>query len=122
MQLQADITGSPGLRAQQQDTTALGAAMAAGQADGIDVYNLKVENRPHTPHVHHDTFLPTTTDDERNARYTKWRMAVERSLGWAVSKKSEAMTDEKYRLLASIPASLFVLSTFVLLTLSQTRR
>ena len=29
---------------------------------------------------------------ERNLRYTKWKMAVERSLGWVTAKKSVAMT------------------------------
>lgn len=33
---------------------------------------------------------------ERDARYTKWKMAVQRSLGWVLSKKSESMTS-KYR-------------------------
>lgn len=29
---------------------------------------------------------------ERDARYKKWKMAVERSLGWEVVQKSEQMT------------------------------
>lgn len=29
---------------------------------------------------------------ERDARFKKWKMAVERSLGWAVTRKSELMT------------------------------
>jgi hypothetical protein len=29
---------------------------------------------------------------ERDARYSKWKMAVKRSLGWATTKKSLAMT------------------------------
>lgn len=29
---------------------------------------------------------------ERNLRYKKWKMAVQRSLGWAVTKKSVVMT------------------------------
>lgn len=65
--------------------------------------------------VHYDTFLPTTTDEERDLRYTKWKKAVQRSLGWAITKKSAAMTDERYRLLASIPASIFLVSTFIML-------
>lgn len=65
------------------------------------------------------TFLPTTTDAERNVRYTKWKMAVQRSLGWSVSKKSEAMTDERYRLLASVPASVFLICSFLFLAHSK---
>ncbi|KXJ77716.1 hypothetical protein RP20_CCG006784 [Aedes albopictus] len=76
----------------------------------------------YTLHITHETFLPTTTEEERNARYTKWKMAVQRSLGWAVTKKSDAMTDERYSLLASIPAGLFLLSSFVMLVFSQAKR
>lgn len=107
------------MRAQTDDTTALGVAMAAGLAEGIEACDLLPENREV---MQHDTFLPTTTDEERNQRYAKWKMAVERSLGWAVTKKSVIMTDERYRLLASIPCGVFLLSTFILLTLSQQRR
>jgi glycerol kinase len=56
---------------------------------------------------------------ERDARYTKWKMAVQRSLGWAVPKKTLTMTDERYRLLASIPGSLYIIGSFGLLALSE---
>lgn len=29
---------------------------------------------------------------ERDHRYTKWKMAVQRSLGWAIAKKTSVMT------------------------------
>ncbi|KAK9702408.1 FGGY family of carbohydrate kinase [Popillia japonica] len=116
MQLQADISGIPVFRAHSQDMTALGAAMAAGSAKGITVWDLNAHDKEV---VASDTFLPTTTDDERNARYTKWKMAVQRSLGWATTKKSPDMTDERYRLLSSIPASLYLISSFGLLVLSK---
>lgn len=32
---------------------------------------------------------------DRDARYTKWKMAVQRSLGWATTKKSITMTGQK---------------------------
>lgn len=116
MQLQADISGIPVFRAQSQDITALGVAMAAGQAKGINVWDINAENHETVPI---DTFLPTTTDEERDARYTKWKMAVQRSLGWATTKKSVAMTDERYRLLSSIPASLYIIISFGMLALSE---
>ncbi|XP_022915751.1 glycerol kinase 3-like [Onthophagus taurus] len=116
MQLQADIIGIPVFRAQSQDITALGVAMAAGYASGIEVWDLEEQDRETVPK---DTFLPTTTEDERDARYKKWKMAVQRSLGWATSKKSPDMTDERYRLLSSIPASLYLISSFGLLLLSK---
>ncbi|XP_055549167.1 glycerol kinase-like [Wyeomyia smithii] len=121
MQLQADLGGIPVLKTEVSDPAAIGTAMAAAQAEGIDLYNMEPGNRDQQFHITHETFLPTTTEEERNARYTKWKMAVQRSLGWAVTKKSEAMTDERYALLASIPASLFLVSSFLMLVFSQSR-
>ncbi|KAF5281407.1 hypothetical protein FQA39_LY17803 [Lamprigera yunnana] len=116
MQLQADISGIPVIRAQSQDVTALGAAIIAGLAKGIHAWDINADVKEAVPS---DTFLPTTTDDERDLRYTKWKMAVQRSLGWATTKKSIAMTDERYQLLASIPSGLFLMGSFALLLLSE---
>ncbi|XP_050312358.1 glycerol kinase [Anthonomus grandis grandis] len=116
MQLQADISGVPVIRAQSQDVTALGAAMAAGMARGVDVWDIYAEERELVPS---DTFLPTSTEDERDTRYTKWKMAVQRSLGWVSPKKSAVMTEERYQLLSSIPGSLYAILSFGLLVLSQ---
>ncbi|XP_032685803.1 glycerol kinase isoform X1 [Odontomachus brunneus] len=115
MQLQADLCGAPVFRSTMPDITALGVAMAAGHAEGIDVWELEGEDVETVPT---DTFLPTTTPEERDARYKKWKMAVERSLGWAAVKMSDQMTDERYCMLASIPASWFLMSSFILLRLS----
>lgn len=101
------------VRSKIHSTTAMGVAMTAGMAEGINVIN-HVSDHPQC-----ETYLPTTTDVERNARYNKWKMAVERSLGWAVSKKSEAMTDERYRLLSSIPVGLYVFGSFLMLFASK---
>ncbi|OAD59069.1 Putative glycerol kinase 3, partial [Eufriesea mexicana] len=89
MQLQADLSGMPVFRSTMPDITALGVAMAAGHAEGIDAWELEGEAVETVPT---DTFLPTTTPEERDARYKKWKMAVERSLGWAAIKKSDQMT------------------------------
>lgn len=45
------------------DITALGAAMAAGHAEGIDVWDLEGEEVETVPS---DTFLPTTTPEGTN--------------------------------------------------------
>ncbi|XP_015599530.1 glycerol kinase isoform X2 [Cephus cinctus] len=115
MQLQADLCGTPVFRSTMPDITALGAAMAAGNAEGIGVWEIEGEEVETVPS---DTFLPTTTPEERDARYKKWKMAVQRSLGWAAVKMSDQMTDERYRILASIPASWFLMTSFILLRLS----
>lgn len=62
MQLQADISGIPVIRAQSQDITALGVAIAAGRAKGIEVWDLNAEDREE---IVSDTFLPTTAEDGR---------------------------------------------------------
>ncbi|KAL3272652.1 hypothetical protein HHI36_014117 [Cryptolaemus montrouzieri] len=115
MQLQADISGVPVFRSQNEDMAPLGAAIVAAQAEGIEAWDLYQEGREVVPN---DTFLPTSTGDERDARYTKWKMAVQRSLGWAVSKR-KTMTEARYRLLGSIPGGLFLITSFALLLLSE---
>ncbi|XP_053620582.1 glycerol kinase 3-like isoform X2 [Plodia interpunctella] len=90
MQLQADLIGIPVLKADSTwDMSALGVAVVAGMA--AKVWNMdswrSVQGRTHT-------YLPTTTHDDRDARYTKWKMAVQRSLGWATTKKSITMTGQ----------------------------
>ncbi|CAH0545816.1 unnamed protein product [Brassicogethes aeneus] len=115
MQLQADISGIPVIRAQSQDISALGTAIAAGSAKGVEVWDVNSEEREIVPS---DTFLPTSTEDERDSRYTKWKMAVQRSLGWALPKKSAVMTEERYKMLASVPAGVYLITTFSVLALS----
>ncbi|KAJ0170555.1 hypothetical protein K1T71_013926 [Dendrolimus kikuchii] len=114
MQLQADLTGIPVLRAHSWDMSALGVAIVAGNSVGV--WSCEKWKRHATAT---DTFLPTTTDDDRDARYTKWKMAVQRALGWATSKKSIAMTEERYKLLASIPATIYLISSFAMLVVSN---
>lgn len=92
MQLQADLIGIPVLRAHSWDMSALGVAVVAGSA--VNVWSM---DRWRHRATSTDTFLPTTTDDDRDARYTKWKMAVQRSLGWATTKKSITMTGQTKR-------------------------
>lgn len=75
MQLQADLAGVNVVKPQMAESTALGAAMVAGAAVGHWDLNktLKIASR---------TWTPRYTDDERDVRYSKWKMAIERSMGW----------------------------------------
>ncbi|KAK2582108.1 hypothetical protein KPH14_004480 [Odynerus spinipes] len=92
MQLQADLCGTAVFRSTMPDMTALGAAMVAGHATGINAWAFEGEEVETVPT---DTFLPTTTPEERDTRYKKWKMAVERSLGWVSVKKSDQMTEKQ---------------------------
>lgn len=120
MQLQADIAGIPVFRSQLVDTTAFGAAMVAALAEGINKCEFDPCKR-YYDNVFYDTFLPTTTDDERELRCGKWKKAVQRSMGWVVKKKSTVMTNERYKLLSSIPASIYLISVFAMLVHSNSR-
>ncbi|MFL6160717.1 MAG: glycerol kinase GlpK [Jatrophihabitantaceae bacterium] len=78
MQLQADILGVPVSRPVVAETTALGAAYAAGLAAGFwrDTDELRAnwnEDR---------RWLPAWTEQQRAAGYAGWQKAVERSLDW----------------------------------------
>lgn len=82
------------VRSQTNDTTSLGAAIAAGRAEGIDLVDLSPQNRVYSVKVHHDTFLPTSTNEDRRARNKKWKMAVERSYGWAMPTATNTMSSK----------------------------
>ncbi|CAL8080565.1 unnamed protein product [Orchesella dallaii] len=81
MQLQADILGIDTVRPSMAETTALGAAMAAGCAEGIEVWDIFSED---TNNIICDVFKPKTEPKERDERYWKWKEAVKRSCGWEV--------------------------------------
>lgn len=79
MQIQSDVLGIQVERPAMRETTALGAAFAAGLAAGIwkstdDLLNLTVNA--------HDTFMPQIDEKHRDQKYKEWESAVERSYGW----------------------------------------
>jgi len=78
MQMQADILGVPVVRPVVAETTALGAAYAAGLATGFwkdldDLrQNWKMDRR----------WEPHWSDDQRDTAYFGWEKAVQRTLNW----------------------------------------
>lgn len=114
MQLQADLLGLPVSRHSMAETTALGAAMAAGQAKGIEVLDMDHQSRPTI-----DTFQPLLDPDVRDVRFERWRLAVTKSLNWHRTKDQTDVTEEKHRLISSVPGSLFVFTSIALHFLSQ---
>ncbi|KKA29384.1 hypothetical protein TD95_005331 [Thielaviopsis punctulata] len=85
MQTQADLSGIPVYRPQMRETTALGAAIAAGLAAGMwssidDLENVNAAGR--------SVFRPQMKLDERQRQYSKWTQAVEMSKGWDSGKFS----------------------------------
>jgi len=78
MQFQADILGRPVVVPRMTETTALGAAYAAGLAvgfwDGLD--ELRAMDRPGR------RWDPTMDEATRAAGIARWQKGVERTLGW----------------------------------------
>ncbi len=79
MQMQADIMGIDITRPLITETTALGAAYAAGLAIGFwrDTDELKKQWQQSR------RWNPTSTAAERQEGYTGWKKAIERTLNWA---------------------------------------
>lgn len=78
MQLQADILGRPVVRPVVNETTALGAAYAAGLAVGFwsGLDELRANWRADR------TWEPTLSEDQREAGYATWKKAVARTRAW----------------------------------------
>jgi glycerol kinase len=78
MQFQADVLGIPIERPAVLDTTAQGAAFAAGLASGFwQDYRYLVENRGIDK-----VFEPKAVTTESQENYAMWKKAVERSKNW----------------------------------------
>ena len=78
MQFQADILGRPVVRPRSAETTALGAAYAAGLASGF--YENLADLRSHWAVSR--TWQPEMDVDRREELYSAWKKAVTRSFGW----------------------------------------
>jgi glycerol kinase len=78
MQLQADILGVPVSRPVVAETTALGAAYAAGLAAGFwhGIDELRANWREAR------RWEPAWSADQRETGYVGWKKAIERTLGW----------------------------------------
>jgi glycerol kinase len=80
MQIQSDILGIDVDRPSMKETTALGAAIAAGFAVGVwkSFSELdEVNSKDRT------IFSPKVSKEESEQKYKTWQKAIERSLDWA---------------------------------------
>ncbi|KIX09632.1 glycerol kinase [Rhinocladiella mackenziei CBS 650.93] len=80
MQTQADLIQIPVVRPQMRETTALGAAIAAGLAVGVwesidELKNINVEGRT--------VFTPEMEEAKSKEMFGRWEKAVQMSRGWS---------------------------------------
>lgn len=78
MQFQSDIMNVEVSRPIITETTALGAAYLAGLAVGF----WKDRNELSKGWYESERYYPNMVEEDRNKLYSKWKKAVERSLGW----------------------------------------
>ncbi|WP_052664515.1 glycerol kinase GlpK [Nitriliruptor alkaliphilus] len=78
MQIQADVLGVPVSRPVVAETTALGAAYAAGLAVGF----WKDTDELRTNWQESQRWTPEWDDEQRRAGHARWKKAVERTLDW----------------------------------------
>jgi glycerol kinase len=78
MQIQADVLGVPVSRPVVAETTALGAAYAAGLAVGF----WKDTDELRTNWQESQRWTPEWDDEQRREGHARWKKAVERTLDW----------------------------------------
>ncbi|KAJ5983574.1 Glycerol kinase [Penicillium waksmanii] len=85
MQTQADLISIPVYRPKMRETTALGAAIAAGLAIGVwrNFAELRDINR-----AGGTVFEPQITREEGTAKFAEWEKAVQMSRGWIETEKT----------------------------------
>jgi glycerol kinase len=86
MQFQSDILGVPVVRPKVAETTALGAAYAAGLATGF----WESEDDIRANWAKDKEWTPEMSDDARARTYAKWKKAVTRTFDWIEGESDEA--------------------------------
>jgi len=88
-QSQADIIGIPVDRPSMHETTALGAAIAAGFA--IDIWK-EFDELKHMNRANRTIFYPKISEIESAKMYKQWTKAVEMSRGWLDTSEIDSST------------------------------
>lgn len=97
MQMQADFTGAPIYRPSEVETTALGAAFAAGRAVGLYQSTANLVQHWQLDMI----FNPEMAPEERERRIDKWNLCVEKSLGWIQDDQADSSSLFSCSLLSS---------------------
>src|SRR5436190_21717639 len=81
MQIQSDVLTISLYRPEMVDSTALGAAIAAGLATNVWEDLEEMQKDFGTVHKE-DVFIGKLNEEEREKKWESWEWGVERSLGW----------------------------------------
>ncbi|XP_062982563.1 glycerol kinase isoform X2 [Elgaria multicarinata webbii] len=109
MQLQADILCIPVVKPSMPETTALGAAMAAGAAEGVGVWSLNPDD---FTAVTCERFEPQINPEESEYRYTRWKKAVKKSMDW---ETSDPQGNGETSIFCSLPLGFFIMNSLLML-------
>ena len=82
LQIQADLLGVDVRRAAFHESTAFGAAFAAGLHLGVYAMDYKVPDEEKSR-----VFRPAISEELREESFKQWNKAVDRSLGWVEETK-----------------------------------
>ncbi|KAM4710901.1 glycerol kinase isoform 2-T2 [Anableps anableps] len=111
MQLQADILCIPVVKPSMPETTALGAAMAAGAAEGVSVWSLNPED---LSEVTSEKFDPQINPEESELRYARWKKAVEKSKNWETTQPVADGNGEQ-SIFSSVPLGFYIIGSMLML-------
>ncbi|XP_030635976.1 glycerol kinase isoform X2 [Chanos chanos] len=111
MQLQADILCIPVVKPSMPETTALGAAMAAGAAEGVSVWSLNPED---LTEVTSEKFEPQINPEESEFRYARWKKAVQRAMNWETTEPI-CNGNEETSIFSSVPLGFYILGSMLML-------
>ncbi|XP_036396191.1 glycerol kinase-like isoform X3 [Megalops cyprinoides] len=111
MQLQADILCIPVVKPSMPETTALGAAMAAGAAEGVSVWSLKPED---LTAVTSEKFEPQINPEESEYRYARWKKAVQKAMNWETTEPIPNGNGET-SIFSSAPLGFYILGSMFML-------
>ncbi|XP_058884849.1 glycerol kinase-like isoform X2 [Acipenser ruthenus] len=110
MQLQADILCIPVVKPSMPETTALGAAMAAGAAEGVRVWSLEPED---LTAVTCERFEPQINPEESEFRYARWKKAVAKSMNWETTEPLNGNGETS--IFSSLPLGFYILGSMFML-------
>uniref|UniRef100_A0A3Q3CYQ8 glycerol kinase n=1 Tax=Haplochromis burtoni TaxID=8153 RepID=A0A3Q3CYQ8_HAPBU len=111
MQLQADILCIPVVKPSMPETTALGAAMAAGAAEGVSVWSLNPED---LSEVTSEKFEPQINPEESEFRYARWKKAVEKSMNWE-TMEPVCNGNGETSIFSSVPLGFYIIGSMLML-------